>query len=517
MPLGTRLRWLIVPALTLLSGACIWIFRGVEIAEVRRAGPPVVIWSPVKAHLADGSTVIYPAGLTVARDTLHGAGSRYGLTMQFLGSARLVPLDSVVGMETYRTVVHGPESFMVSLIATPIGLYASAALAVAIFGSCPTIYADTGVDASLEAESFSYSIAPLFEVRDLDRLAVTGDSAGVVRLDVRNEAMETHYLNHLELLEVRHLRSELALPDERGVPVVVRALGVPSTARDRRGRDVRPALHESGGESFATDVRTLARAHAGDTDDFIDLVFPAPRGTDSVALVLRLRNSLLNTVLLYDFMLGGRGARSLDWVGQDLERVGPALALAQWYTARMGLRVSVLDGATYRQVAHVRDTGPIAWKELAVILPATRGDSVRVRLAFVADNWRIDRVALAAGMARPQAPAHAVHVVGSDGVRDSAATFSLQAADERYLQTNPGQRFSAVFQTAPPPADSARTFLLASQGYYIEWIRGAWVARNVDSTPPLDSDDALLAALARWRASRAGFERQFTDSRVPVR
>jgi len=40
-------------------------------------------------------------------------------------------------------------------------------------------------------------------------------------------------------------------------------------------------------------------------------------------IVFRLRNSLLNTILLYDIMLGDPGARSIDWVGHELEQVGP--------------------------------------------------------------------------------------------------------------------------------------------------------------------------------------------------
>ena len=35
--------------------------------------------------------------------------------------------------------------------------------------------------------------------RCLDR-----DADGVVRLELRNEALETHFLNHIELLSVRH-------------------------------------------------------------------------------------------------------------------------------------------------------------------------------------------------------------------------------------------------------------------------------------------------------------------------
>jgi len=95
------------------------------------------------------------------------------------------------------------------------------ALFKAIFGSCPTVYSDNGaVD---EAELFSNSIAPLFEARDVDRLRAQPDSKGILRLEIRNEAMETHYINHLQLFEVQHAADEFVLPDTQGHPVVVAA------------------------------------------------------------------------------------------------------------------------------------------------------------------------------------------------------------------------------------------------------------------------------------------------------
>ena len=74
---------------------------------------------------------------------------------------------------------------------------------------------------------------------------------------------------------------------------------------------------------FNTAPATLASATSGDVMDHIDLVFPRPTA-DTVAVVLRLRNSLLNTVYFYDLMLAGQGARSLDWLGQDLASISYA-------------------------------------------------------------------------------------------------------------------------------------------------------------------------------------------------
>ena len=186
----------------------------------------------------------------------------------------------------------------------------------------------------------------------------------------------------------------------------------------------------------------------------------------------------------------------------------------------MGLGVAVWDKGRYREVARVRDTGPIAWKDLAVLIPVPAGDSLRVRLSFVADNWRIDRVAIAANARRPASRRIALaEAVGSDSAPDTAALASLRAADERYLQTSPGQRFTAAFDVGPPPppAEPARTFFLAAQGYYVEWIRRKWIESGREATAFRPSDAALLDAMKRWRSEQASFEGRFEATRIPVR
>jgi hypothetical protein len=262
----------------------------------------------------------------------------------------------------------------------------------------------------------------------------------------------------------------------------------------------------------------LASARLEDYEDAIDLVFARPAGDDSLALVLRLRNSLLNTVLLYDIMLGDPGARSLDWQAEDLARVGPALELGTWYAGRMGLRVLMEDQAGYREVARIKDTGPVAWKDVAVPLPPATSDSVRVRLAFVADNWRIDRVSLAGGMRRPSVRTLPLaRVLGQGDALETEALEAMAAADARYLQTSPGQWFTAVWQSGPARPNEERTFLLASQGYYVEWVRRGWIASARDTTTFSPNDGALLKALARWRTSQDSLEARFFATRVPVR
>ncbi|MBL8979363.1 MAG: hypothetical protein JNM53_13170 [Gemmatimonadetes bacterium] len=493
--------------------------RTLQVEESRPApGPGTRVESPVKAHLLDGTTVLYAHGVKVEDQALVGPGTRFGLRLEELGPVERVPLDSLVGMEAFRSGVNGAATAGLTLLAVAGTLGIGALLAVAIFGSCPTFYSDSLNTQVLEAEGFSYSIAPLFEARDVDRLRLRTGADGTLRLEVRNEALETHFINHLELLQVSHAPDEQVVPDALGHPLALRDLRAPAIARDRAGRQVARALTAADGEVFATDTVVLARASVTDLEDYIDLAFPSPVGGDSIGLLLRLRNSLLNTVLLYDLMLGRQGARALDWQARDLDRVGPALELGSWYAGRMGLRVLVRQGTGFREVARIRDTGPIAWKDVAVLLPPFEGDSVHLRLAFVADNWRIDRVALAAGARQAAAGTIPLEqVLVAPGTPDTAALAAMRAPDGRYLETRPGQHFTAVWRPELPASGAEQTYLLASQGYYIEWVRRAWIAEGRDTTGFRPDDVALVEAIHRWRGVQDSLEALFYASKIPVR
>src|SRR5881409_476274 len=355
------LRVFLSAALGLVAGACIWVFHSVRVEAIGSNADSLAIQTPVKAHLRNGSTVLYRTGVLLARDTLRGPGVRYGLRLSDSTAVSVVALDSVVAMESFRRATNGAPTAIVSTLATGAGLVAAAVAAFVIvcstsdcFGNCPTVYADSAGTWALQAEGFSYTLGATFETRDVDRLGIRPDRDGRIRLEVRNEALETEYVNHLELLEVRHAREETALPDPDGA-------------------------------AFRTDAQTLAGASPAHLDDAIYLVAPAPASGDSVALVVRLRNSLLASLLYSEVMLGDRGPRSLDWIGRELDSGG--VTLARWQEQRMGMRIAVWDGRGYREIARLRDSGPHAWNDVAVLIPVVQRDSVRVRLSFPADNW----------------------------------------------------------------------------------------------------------------------------------
>lgn len=518
-------RWLGWTGLALAIPAC-FIVRRVSVVDESRAADSVQVRTPVKAHLVDGSTVVYREGVLVAGGHLTGAGTRYDLTLSNPTPTSDLPLDSVVALESFRTRTDAGATLGVSTLATVGVLGLTVAIACAIdpkcFGSCPTFYADSAGTPVLEAEGFSYSIAPIFEARDVDRLRARPGPDDTLRLQVRNEAFETHYLNHLELLEVTHRPGEFVVPDPQGRSIAAAGGAPPAWARDRSGRDVRDLLDSADGRVYATAPTVLAHASKEDLDDEMELRFDAPAGdsmqADSLALVLRLRNSLLNTVLLYDVMLGDPGARSIDWQARDLSRIGTALSIGTWYGSRMGLAIDVWADTGWEAVTRVKDTGPVAWKDVAVPLRRTQSRQVRVRLRFPADNWRIDRVSLASSFRRPELRALTLaHVTALGGGAEPGALASLRAADGRYLETRPGQAFIAEWDAGRAARGVERTFFLASQGYYIEWIRRGWIAGARDTTTFRPGDAALLTAIERWRQVQDTLERRFYATRVPVK
>ena len=471
-----------------------------------------------RAHLFDGSVIVFANGGEVSRRAVTGSGRRFDVRRQTETPSTGVPLDSVVGFEVYerrvnplRTLVYVPATFAAAAVGTAL-------LAIAIFGSCPTIYADSAGVETLQAESFSHSIAPLMAKRDVDRMTVQPNAAGVITLTVKNEALETHHLDQIELVEVRHRAGELALPAPRGGAVLVRDMA-PSRVVDGAGRDVTRLVARADDAAFSTDDGLLDRAIAGGpVDDQLTIAIPRRPGVDSVALVLKARSSLLSTSVLYDHLMGRQGALALDWMGRDLSRITTLASLAKWYTGNFGMRVEVHDGDAWRPVIRLLNFGPTAWRTVGVPLPATRAvdDSVRVRLIFAADAYRIDQLSLAQQVrVAPQRVVPIARAMDPDGTPRPDVVAMLARADDREVQTNPGTHFRIEFDAGAAAGD-ARTFLFAGEGYYVEWLRPSWIRRTADPQPFSPSRTSMRDLLRSWRGGRDSLEQHFFSRRVPT-
>lgn len=503
----------ILLVLTLVIASC--IVHRVDIVPVDvSAETPILLSSPVKAHLIDGSTVVFPEGVNVYDGKVQGKGERFDIALENNRFVDEIALDDIAAMESFQTPVSTGATAVASTAGTAGWILVGGAAALLLFGSCPTVYSVDSDVALLEAELFSYSIAPSFQARDIDELGLQHVQDGYVELDVRNEMLETHYIDQLEILEITHAADQVAYPDSNGHPILVGTTIEPVSAVDQYDRDIVSQVTAADGQAWSATSNRMANVSPEDYHDSLDFEFNVPKNSGEIALVLKMRNSMLNTVLLYDVMLKEQSFAALDWMGHDLSHLGNRAEMGLWYRENMGMTISVWRDGRFRKVGRIRDQGPIAWSERILILDAPEGNTVRVRLSFVADNWRIDQVALAIDAERGKVRTIPVTTARTpEMVRPDIPEF-LARADDTYLITRPGESVHIGFDVGE--SNQPRTFFLASEGYYMEWMRSEWLTEEHRKKfePTVD---ALMRSLELYAQKRDTYRDQFESIKVSVR
>ena len=489
-----------------------------------------IVETPFKAYLNDGRIAVFEDGARITADSVFGAGILYSLDLDDSDAIDALAVDDLIGLESISTEILWGATLVSSYGATSLALVGMAGIAVGacflndrcgsysiLTGSCPTIYSYGEAGEVLEAEAFSYSIAPLLEGRDVDRLRIGANADGVVELELRNEMLETHYINQLALLEVRHEANQSAYPNEEDRILVVGDVIGATSAIDRDGSDRLGEISTKDGVAFYSSDRRIRSVTSEDFRDYIELAFPRP-ASDSAALVLRLRNSLLNTVLFYDLMLASQGGKALDWLATDMATIGPAVELGQWFQETMGLEVSVPGPQGWQRVARLADPGPLAWDEVAIQVPVPEDDKLRVRLSFLADAWRIDFAGIATQAAFAESNTSSfVYVAPIGGGPDPESAAKIAESDEDYLVTYPSAALSLESAPFGAHVEGERTFFLSSQGYYTEWIRPDWIR---SANPPEEfrpSGETIERLMDRWLEKKDEFQKRFFETRIPVR
>ncbi|HEY9225568.1 MAG TPA: hypothetical protein VIP11_02895 [Gemmatimonadaceae bacterium] len=99
---------LLIPIGAVLLGGCINTFWHTVPTPVEHASYTgrFDIHTPVKAHLADGSTVVFRFGATVDNTTLTGSGERFPMLSSTSVPAEKIPLTASSDSSTRRGSCH---------------------------------------------------------------------------------------------------------------------------------------------------------------------------------------------------------------------------------------------------------------------------------------------------------------------------------------------------------------------------------------------------------------------------
>jgi hypothetical protein len=481
--------------------------------------------SPTKAHLLDGSVILYDYGFQRRNDSILGHGIRYGIDRKE-GAVRnqwKVPLDSVVGLEYFDKNIPGariPGTVLLSTTTVVEGGLAVIGLLKIIFGSCPTVYTSDGEQQRLEAECFSYSIGSKYELPDLDRLEQRTPAEGRFMLYLKNEALETHYIDAFTLGYVDHPFGTEVFPTDDGNVLAASNLQSPASARNSEGRDLTSLFRYRDNTAYSIDSATVRRMFKRSERDWIELAVPVPRDAEELTLALRGRNTLQNTVLLYDVMMRDQGMGAVEWSESLSSSLWYAWRLYRWYTSMSGLNITVEHDGEFVDAGRLTDTGPIAWKTVATRIPlGEHGDTVRIRLNCLPDSWSIDWIGLDAGD-HNQPELHYVPCSTAEGASEQRGATAIAATsgdDGSYLVTYPGEWLDLSFNL-PPTTGRQRTLFLYSKGYYVEWVRPEWVRERADVRPfDISEHERVRNRLAElWSAKKDTFEAKFFQQRIPT-
>jgi hypothetical protein len=427
----------------------------------------------LKAHQRDGSVYVLRAWvLDSAARVVRGTGTRLDVNRRVVASGDLsAPLDSTLLLESNIVSRHGSQTAMTIMTVV------SAALTVtclsnpkACFGSCPTFYVSDGQRPVLQAEGFSASIAPALEATDVDALYRARPAGRALTVTMTNEAYETHVVRYVDVLAApRPPNGRVFATDDHTF---------------WNGTDITsPSSCRVGGVECTWAVTTLDgtewydRADTADLGarEVIDLEFPSmPAGR--AGLVIGSRQTLLTTFLMY---------QTYAWLGSTLGEYlarlqrGDLAVLQQLGALSNALgqiEVQVPDAATgWRTVGLTSEVGPIAEDVRVVPLPPLPPGVRQLRLRLTKGLWRIDYVAVAA-LDGPVQPARLRPLRARKDGHDDVAVSRAMRERTAPLTTMVGDRWD--FEYELPPDFRNQELFLETRGYYLEWLRDAWVAEE---------------------------------------
>jgi len=363
------------------------------------------------------------------------------------------------------------------------------------------------------------------EGNDLDLLNQEATDDSIYNLKITNEALETHYINKMDLVLANHPSGTKLLPSSKGEYITILEQLPPLEAINSEGKDVTALVNSPDGKYYRSGTDMIKNLKSGIYYDWLDVKAKVPDNADRIKLILRYKNTLLSTILFYEVVLGSQGIDAVNWVNEMNTNGRYASQFSFVYKTFSGLQILINKNGNWVNTGSFADAGPLNWKYSAEELSSNGEKELTIRFQFIPDNFMIDYIAFDFSDGTDDALTFEEIVPfeikdGEGNLRNECAGL-LKNVDDDYLVTNPGDSYNIQYRYTKRN-DCEQTFFLNSRGYYNEWIRGSWIrnsrqANNGYTFNLLDIKGTLHCLADNWEYSRDEIEREFFKNRIPVR
>lgn len=471
---------------------------------------------------------IFHKGFTLQNNSIKGYAQLFNFeSTDGIYRHRTIPLENVATINCYEETTSGGRhfaSFLFSITGPPLAVLSlyCASCPKCCFGSCPTIYTKGTDGYILETELFSESISRQLKNSDVDLLSQKIDNNGNVELMITNEALETHYIDKFDLMAISHPIGSKLFPTFNDSLILVRSTTKPSKAYNRDGKDISDLIQNDDCKYYRTGTENISDFKNGILFDWIDISSNIPEELDKVKVVIKYRNTLLSTILLYDVVLASQGIEALEWTEKMNNDADYAADFKMIYNNFSGIDIQSKENNTWQKFGSLKDAGPITWRYAAIEMPVNEDSSLNIRLKFISDNMMIDYIAIDTSSTfndkiKMDFPISLEVKNESNTIKNEVYGF-IKKDDKKYLITNPGDSYTLKYEF-PKRSDTEQTLVIFSSGYYNEWIRGEWVRENRnDYKFNLYDIQGTLSYLAdSWILNKDIIEKEFFNKRIPLK
>lgn len=489
----------------------------------------LMVFSQSNIILRDASILHCPHGFLYENDTIKTYAELTTLDNGLIDDLNFyrVPIDSVAAIKYYKPYGSAGTVFgnIILSLSAPFLPFSISCLIdpKSCFGSCPTVYTYNGITKTLEAELFSSSISGLLENNDIDILKEPLMSSQY-KLMITNEAMETHYINKFNVYAVYYndTNSRVLVSDNNKLVIISNKHNKAVKVINFDGKDVSSLTEKDDEIYYRSGIEKFRKIENGELYDNIIVTYKPKPGLDSVNLVLKSRNTLLSTTLLYDVVIGSQGAAAIDWYNRMSNDTAYVRFFKKLYDEFSGIKIYRHDSDKWTFLGKVGDGGPINWKESAVSVGCNGKEEIELKLEFVSDNIMIDYLSFDYP---PENSNDLVFeklspVITSTNLKqdlDEILTL-INSTDTNYLVTEPGDYLELKYEVKPVTGKKI-TFIIESGGFYTEWIRGNWIKNATGSYRfnIFDLKGTFSELVHSWIKNKDNLEELFFKTRIPIR